>query len=117
MCSSCTSGTRLGDGSTTALQPKHQDLQTLAGLIAESGARSAQRLDLGDTFDHLDLTWELTKSSVRFVFSTRPESEWASPPPWAPPPGEVRRVSVARAAFLDTWAEAAPQFRELLRLQ
>jgi hypothetical protein len=105
-------GVPIGDGSTTALYPHYADLQRLCALVERPGVRERERLHLGDTFDHLELYWELTEARVVFAFMTR--SEWGAPPSWAPPPGEWFRVSVARSSFVSTWGQAELQLRRIL---
>lgn len=107
-------GVPMGDGTTTALYPHYLDLHRLSAAVELAGAREQEPLHLGDTFDHLELYWQLTEASVVFTFTTRPESEWGVPPSWAPPAGEWIQASVARSDFISTWREAEPQFRRLL---
>jgi hypothetical protein len=107
-------GVPLGDGSTTAVYPHYQDLQRLCALVELRSSRVRERVILGDTFDHLDLHWELTDTEVIFTVTTRPAREWGAPPTWAPPAGEWWRLSVARSTFTRTWREAEPQFRRLI---
>lgn len=110
-------GVPIGDGTTTALYPHCQDLQRLCGLTERPGVREKEQARLGDTFDHLDLYWELTEADVVFTFTTRPAADWGTPPPWAPPPGNWLRLGVARSAFIDTWRAVEPQFRRLMNGQ
>jgi hypothetical protein len=107
-------GVPIGDGTTTALYPHYQDLQWLARLAGAPGVRDRRRADFGDTFDHLDLHWELTETDIVFTFTGRPLSEWGDPPSWAPPVGQWIRVRTARSTFVSIWNEAQPQFRRLL---
>jgi hypothetical protein len=105
-------GVPIGDGSTTALYPHYQELQRLCALGERAGAWKRERAALGDTFDHLDLYWELTDASVIFTFTTR--AEWGTPPSWAPPVGKQVQLNVSRSAFISTWRAAEPQFRPLV---
>ena len=99
------------DGTTTAWYPHYRDLRRLCDLVQAVHERERERLHLGDTFDHLDLFWELTEAQVVFCLATRPE--WGAPPPWAPPVGTWLRLGVTRSYFIDVWHDAEPQFRRL----
>jgi hypothetical protein len=103
-------GFPLGDATTTALYPHHVDLRRLGELAAQDGNRPREPLVLGDTFDHLNLDWELTPARVVFDVATRPEFEWGTPPPWAPAVGGRLRLSVARQVFIDVCREVEPRF-------
>jgi hypothetical protein len=105
-------GVPIGDGTpSTAWYPHYRDLLRLCELVETLGPREPERLHLGDTFDHLELTWELTEAQVVFRFTTRPE--WDAPPPWAPPTGTWLRVGVTRTYFIDVCHDAESQFRRL----
>ena len=101
------------DGTTTAWYPHYNNLHRLCDLVQTVHQRARERLDLGDTFDHLDLFCELTAAEVVFYLTTRPE--WGAPPPWAPPVGTRLRLGVARSYFIEVWNEAQGQFRNLRR--
>ncbi|RKN23990.1 hypothetical protein D7147_02965 [Micromonospora musae] len=104
-------GIPIGDASTTALYPHIANLSRLCQIAEHRSKRGRGRLHLGDTFDHLDMSVEMSQSAVLFTFSTRPRSEWGEPPPWAPPVGEEMRLSVARSEFISIWRQAEPRFR------
>jgi hypothetical protein len=105
-------GVPIGDGSTTAMYPHYQDLQRFCALAEQPSVRRRERAALGDTFDHLDLYWELTEADVVFTLTTR--AEWGRPPSWAPPVGKQVQLKVSRSAFVSTWRAAEPQFRQLV---
>ena len=102
-------GIPIGDATTTALYPHYRDLAELC----EAGERGPGKLILGDTFDHVDITLEITEEDLILVVTTFPDRVDA--PPWGPRAGETRRLQVRRSEVLAAWREAEPRFRRILR--
>jgi hypothetical protein len=107
-------GNALGDATTTALYPHVRNLHALCDVAERLGTHRPEPLILGDTFDHLIITLEATEEDMAFAFTTRPERQWAEPPPWAPLPGRRMRLIVRREEVISAWREAEPKLRHLL---
>jgi hypothetical protein len=108
-------GVPIGDGTTTALYPHFMDFHKLCQRAEQPGLIDRDPLHLGDTFDHLIMSVEITPLDIVFLFTTH--AQWGDPPPWAPPVGEWMRLSVTRARFITTWHQAAQQFQSILSLE
>jgi hypothetical protein len=98
------------------LYPHYGEFHRLCVRAERPGLVEREPLHLGDTFDHLIMSVEMTTQlDIVFVFTTH--AQWGDPPPWAPPVGQWMHLSVTRPAFITTWHQAAQQFRSILPIK